>query len=206
MKTITPRILPLTLALVMILGMTSAFAAARTVAINKANFPDATFRTYVKRFDKNKNGKLEADELSSVERINVRGKKAIKSLKGIEYFTALGQLDYSNTSVSTLDVRRNTDLWLLHATKAPLTRLKLGRKDHLGELHVDGTKLASIDIVGCPTQLEAATSPDWEFWVSEGRHLLGWQRSPGHQHQHEADEGQQGRVHLCQAQDLKIHQ
>jgi len=103
----------------------------------------------------------------------VRGKKAIKSLKGIEYFTDLGLLDCSNTSVSTLDVRRNTDLWLLHATKAPLTRLKLGRKDYLGELHMAGTKLASIDIAGCPTQLEAATSPTWEFWVSKG--VIYWE-------------------------------
>jgi len=47
MKTITLRILALTLALVTILGLTSAFAAAKTVVINKANFPDATFRAYV---------------------------------------------------------------------------------------------------------------------------------------------------------------
>ena len=193
MKTITLRTLALTLTLVTILGLTSAFAATNAVTIDKTNFPDATFRTYVKQFDENGNGELEAAELRQVDWIDVNGKKAIKSLKGIEYFTALEalecsntsiksldvskntklvSLDCSNTSIKSLDVRKNSKLEILDCYNTPLTSIKLGTKKNLDELALSGTKLTSIDISGCRNQLEAVTDRTWSYTVSKG--VISW--------------------------------
>ena len=40
-----------------------------SVAINAANFPDANFRTYVKKFDKNSDNTLSSTEINSVTSI-----------------------------------------------------------------------------------------------------------------------------------------
>ena len=175
MKTITLRTLALALALVTILGLTSAFAATKTVDINKANFPDATFRKYVKQFDLNRSGALEAAELRKVDWIEVSNKTAIRSLKGIEYFTALEILQCYGTSIKTLDVsknrklknlgcaetniksldvRKNSKLEYLDIEDTPLTSIKLGRKDKLEMLLLSGTKLTSVDISGCSYIME----------------------------------------------------
>lgn len=188
MKPLALRILALTLVLVSILGLTSAFAATKTVDINKVNFPDTAFRKYVKQFDLNKSGALEAAELRKVDWIEVSDKTAIRSLKGIEYFTALEilqcsntsiktldvsmnrkleTLDCSNTSIKSLDVRKNSKLGCLHVEDTPLTSIKLGRKDDLWELDLSGTKLASVDISGCSGILETVTDPTWPYIVSK---------------------------------------
>ncbi len=47
MKHTAQRILALVLTLMMVLSVTTAFAAGQTVAINKKNFPDKAFRKYI---------------------------------------------------------------------------------------------------------------------------------------------------------------
>ncbi|MEG1841076.1 MAG: hypothetical protein RR213_07455, partial [Raoultibacter sp.] len=86
--------------------------AATGVAINETNFPDHTFRTYVKdNFDTEKNGKkdgiLEADEINDAIYIGVNG-KGITTLQGVEYLTNLTYLDCGKNQLTTLDVSKNT--------------------------------------------------------------------------------------------------
>ncbi len=90
--------------------------ATSGIEINEINFPDATFRNYVKsNFDTNKDGYLSKNEIAAVTTINVNN-KGILSLKGIEYFTALTELDCSNNNLTSLDVSANTSLTKLYCT------------------------------------------------------------------------------------------
>lgn len=58
-------------------------AAEGDVAINATNFPDANFRDYVKKFDKNGDNVFSRDELSGVWSIDCTNMQ-LTSLKGIE--------------------------------------------------------------------------------------------------------------------------
>ena len=70
-------------------------SAASDVAINEKNFPDKVFRKYVKeKFDSNKDNKLSSKEIAKAEEVviwyDVDG--MVKSLQGVEYLTALEDL------------------------------------------------------------------------------------------------------------------
>ena len=61
------------------------------VTIDNTNFPDANFRTVVKKFDTNQDSSLSDTEIAAVKKINCSN-KGITNLKGIEYFTSLNIL------------------------------------------------------------------------------------------------------------------
>ena len=62
------------------------------IAIDATNFPDETFRTYVKEnFDTTADDILTVSELEQVIEIDV-SLKEISDLTGVEYFTALKEL------------------------------------------------------------------------------------------------------------------
>ncbi|NCC44922.1 MAG: hypothetical protein EOM18_15390, partial [Clostridia bacterium] len=89
----------------------SALPTPRTgdIGINETTFPDETFRNYIKKVkDKDSDGSLSATEIAGVTEINVKDKTAITSLKGIEYFTALKELNCNSTGITSLDVSSNT--------------------------------------------------------------------------------------------------
>lgn len=72
------KLIKVILAFALIIGafsFNSSFAAGQDVEINETNFPDATFREYVKRFDNNRNGKLSTSEINVVKNIDVSEKK-----------------------------------------------------------------------------------------------------------------------------------
>lgn len=93
---------------VMLLEMgVGAFA---DVDINETNFPDANFRSYVSsNCDTDSSGTLSDAEIATVTDIDV-SYKAISSLKGIEYFTALTRLSCSKNKLTALDLSNNTAL------------------------------------------------------------------------------------------------
>ena len=156
MKTMK-RGLTLVLALLLALSAMSALAATKSVAINSKNFPDKTFRNYIlTKFDKDGNKKLSSAEISNVKSINLEEKNGIKNLKGIEYFTALTKLNCYQTSITKLDLSKNTKLKSLNVCETKLTSLKLGNQKYLANLDAtDISGLKSIDIGGCPKLLKA---------------------------------------------------
>ena len=80
------------------------------VAIDAANFPDETFRTYVKEnIDTTPDDILTVSELEQVTMIDVAFKE-IADLTGVEYFTALKELYCGGNNLTELDVRQNTTL------------------------------------------------------------------------------------------------
>ena len=81
---------------VLALACSTAFAS---VAINAANFPDATFRSYVSsNFDKNSDGTLSDAEIANIKQIDVSN-SGVANLIGIENFTALEKLSCSGNDL-----------------------------------------------------------------------------------------------------------
>lgn len=83
------------------------------------NIPDANFKEYLlENCDMNKDGRLtlsDAEKWNSSESVKTFevSNKNISSLKGIEYFTALEDLNCNNNQLTSLDVSNCTALtWL----------------------------------------------------------------------------------------------
>lgn len=126
-----------------------AFALA-DVKINKTSFPDSNFRTYVRQFDKNKNGILSNSELKAVKTINVSGQN-IGNMTGIQYFTSLTKLVCSNNPLTKLDVKKNNALKTLICNDTDVLRtVIIGKKTSLKRIELNEDALVSLDVSGCP--------------------------------------------------------
>ncbi len=124
---------------------TTVYAAA-DVAINAENFPDKNFRKYVSdNVDKDKNGKLSEKEISACKKIDCRGKD-ILSLKGIEFFTGLKDLNCLGNNLSTLDLSKNVSLDSLNCEVNVLTKLDVSKNVALEYLYCTGNELKTLDI------------------------------------------------------------
>lgn len=116
------------------------------LAIDETNFPDANFRSYVlASFDLNGDETLDDEEIANVKYI-FASSKTISSLKGIEYFTELNELDCGNNQLTSLDVSKNTKLVKLICAKNALTSLNTSHNPLLKKLDIYSNKLTSIDV------------------------------------------------------------
>ena len=132
---------------VMMCFIASSSAWAKTVAINKTNFPDAVFREYVSNnFDTNNDGKLTDAEAKAVTNIYLTGSK-LTNLRGIEYFTALTELYCYGNNLTSLDVSKNTALTELYCYDNMLTSLNVSKNTALTELYCYGNNLTSLDVI-----------------------------------------------------------
>ena len=129
---------------VMLLAMCAE--AWADVEINETNFPDANFRNYVlKERDTTKDGFLQDPEITSAQSLSFVGKE-ITSLKGIEHFTHLTELDCSGNQLTTLDLSKNTALTFLRCADNQLTTLDLSKNAALTELRCDNNQLKALDL------------------------------------------------------------
>lgn len=116
------------------------------LAIDETNFPDANFRSYVlASFDSNGDEKLDDEEIANVKYINAPA-KTISSLKGIEYFTELLELNCDNNQLTSLDVSKNTKLVKLICKENALTSLNTSHNPMLKKLDIYNNKITSIDV------------------------------------------------------------
>ena len=113
--------------------------------INETNFPDEEFRNWVLAQDYGKDGYLTDDEIASVKEINVYNKNIV-SLKGIEFFTALINLNCYNNQLTTLDVSKNTALIYLYCSGNQLTTLDVSKNTALKKLYCDYNNLTTLDV------------------------------------------------------------
>ncbi len=115
------------------------------LAINADNFPDQNFRVCLQSESYGKDYVLTPDEISSITEIGV-SEKSISSLKGIEYFTALTDIDCDGNQLTSLDVSKNTALkWLLcHSNQ--LTSLDVSKNTALWYLDCFRNQLTSLDV------------------------------------------------------------
>ena len=133
-------------------------SSALVAEINATNFPDEEFRKYLLSQSYGEDGKLTESEISKVTSISVSGKYSepgsIKSLKGIEYFTALKYLYCSYNQLTTLDISKNTALTSLSCNNNQLTSLDVSKLTALTSLDCDNNQLTSLDV----SRLTALTS------------------------------------------------
>ena len=87
---------------------TFVFANDEGISIDEDNFPDEYFRAYVDLYiDTDQDGKLSQEEADAVKIITCAKWQSISSLKGIEYFKNLKELDCSENCISELDISNN---------------------------------------------------------------------------------------------------
>lgn len=118
---------------------------AQNIEINEANFPDVNFRTYLLSQSYGQDGVLTPSEIQSVTLMSV-GNKYIKTLQGIEYFTALTRLYCDENQLSSLDVSKNTALTWLWCDFNKLTSLDLSKNTALTMLWCNDNQLTSLDV------------------------------------------------------------
>lgn len=144
----TSKLIKIILVFALIIGafsFNSSFAAGQDVEINETNFPDPTFREYVKRFDNNRNGKLSTTEINAVKNIDV-SEKNIKSIKGVEVFLELEELECVKNKISDINVSKNTKLKKLNCEWNELTNLDVTKNTSLIELRCGINHLTTIDL------------------------------------------------------------
>ena len=121
---------------------------AAGIAIDETNFPDTNFRNWLLAQDYGADGVLTEEEIAGITSIKVGGKN-IKSLQGIENFTALQELDCNKSQLEAIDLSHNIALTNLRCYANKLTSLDLSKNIALEELQCDNNQLTSLDVSGC---------------------------------------------------------
>ena len=121
--------------------------SAGDLLIDETSFPDANFRTFVKKFDIDENGYLSEAERNNVTGIDVLDK--MTTLKGIENFPNLLSLDCGGNPLTELDVSGNAKLETLLCSENSLTTLNLSGNTSLKILSCARNKLTSLTISNC---------------------------------------------------------
>ena len=161
------------------------------VAIDEEHFPDSNFRKFVKKYDRDKDGKLSQIELAKVTDLNcdksysgVTDDEKIKSLKGIEYFTSLKTLSCRRNLLTELDVSNNSELEYLECSENQLSALDVSNHQALKELSCAyNHQLSALDVSNCPAlkmleceathlgALDVSNHPALEKLYCDGAHL-----------------------------------
>jgi len=136
------------------------------VVINETNFPDENFRNFLLSESYGTDGMLTGAEISEIDYIDVSD-MGIKSLKGIEYFsalmylwcdenqlteidvsknTALAEFSCYNNQLKTLDISNNTALDYLDCGLNQLTALDVSKNTALTGLSCDYNQLTALDV------------------------------------------------------------
>ena len=115
------------------------------------NIPDANFKAVlVKNPSINTNGdtEIQVSEAAAYTAFINCTYWGISDLTGIEYFTALADLDCSNNKLTTLDVSNNIALTYLSCNGNQLTTLDVSNNTALESLYCDNNNLTSLDVSG----------------------------------------------------------
>ena len=116
------------------------------IALTDANFPDAKFLEYVKRFDTDGNGTLSQTERESVAVISLDSGGNISDLTGIELFPNLENLYCESNQLTSLDLSQNTALTKLDCALNPLTSLDVSNNPALTFLNCNYNQLTNLDL------------------------------------------------------------
>lgn len=145
-----------TLIAVMAFVILTVCCAFGEVAIDEEHFPDSAFRAYVVTyFDINRDGVLSNSEIEGAETIILSncfigsGIMRVKSLKGIEYLTALKRLDCSLNGLTYLDVSKNKALTDLDCSGNMLEKLNVSGCTALTRLDCSSNLLRELDVSSC---------------------------------------------------------
>ncbi|MCD8056029.1 MAG: leucine-rich repeat domain-containing protein, partial [Clostridiales bacterium] len=117
-----------------------------SVRLSEATFPDTMFRRYLRNYEGTDNNEwLTTSEILIITDVSVTGNK-IESLRGIEYLTALQNLDCSDNSLGELDLSENTKLKRLLCNGCSLTSLNVKSNTTLTYLDCGNNMLTELDL------------------------------------------------------------
>ncbi len=150
-----------------------ALAYSPNVEINETNFSDANFRSFIEQYNTNGDNYLSDNEISLVTSIDVSYKN-ICSLKGIEYFYNLTDLNCAVNNLTSLDFSYNTCLEKLVCSDNQLTELNLSNNSNLKELYCGTNQLTSLNISDCTSleKLDCSSNKLTELDVSKNTNLI----------------------------------
>ncbi|GEM_PF-7027682 len=129
------------------LFVTVPVMAASGIKIDEDHFPDDNFRAVIKgpEYDANGNGYLSSTEIGNVINIYCEG-EGIKSLKGVEYFTALQGLWCKDNSIKSIDLSKNKDLRGVWCSGNKLTSLDFSSNPELVWVYCHDNALTSLNV------------------------------------------------------------
>lgn len=118
--------------------------------INSSNFPDDNFRNYISTvFDPDGDGIITDDEIAGITGIEAVG-LGIKSMKGIEYFTALEYLTCDGNELTELDLSGNPELRGLSTNNNQLSSLNVSNNPKLYQVWLSFNFLTEADFTQNP--------------------------------------------------------
>ena len=123
----------------------SATFVSADVVINEENFPDEHFRGWVLSQEYGKDGVLTDEEIAGITNIWLYYKE-IQSLKGIEHFTALVELECCANQLTSLDVSKNVVLKRFGCGDNKLNSIDVSKNTMLEVFSCAGNILTSIDL------------------------------------------------------------
>lgn len=122
------------------------------IPIDEEHFPDANFRNYLLTDTESyytngygNDGVFTFEELESIRALIPAGMN-ISSLKGIEYFTNLGQLYAPMNQLAEINVSNNKNLWLLDVHTNRLNAIDLSENPNIRYLNIHHNQLLSVDV------------------------------------------------------------
>ncbi len=138
------------LALILCVSLSVGSSALAAVTIDSTTFPDSNFRNFIAttKFDKDGDRHLSDEEIASITELDLTlASTAMETLKGIEYLTALTELDcYRKGITGTLDLSQNLALESVRCYDNSITTLILGNNDVLKTLYCGNNRLRELDI------------------------------------------------------------
>ena len=123
------------------------------IPVSEDRFPDSVFRYYIETsIDTNGDKMLSNHEIGAVTSICLYAEmdgenyfKYVSSLKGIELFSALEELNCSHCRLTTLDLSANTELQEVNCSYNQLTSLKLSANKVLRKLNCSMNQLTVLN-------------------------------------------------------------
>ena len=163
-----------------------SFEGARAdVEINETNFPDPNFQDWLRQQEYGSDGYITDDEITWVETIEIPYNSGIASLQGIEFFTALTELDCSGNLLTSLNLSHNTELTSLSCGSNQLTSLDVSHNTKLTSLYCHINQLTSLDLskntkltsLNCDrnklTELDVSQNKDLNHLTCYGNQIQG---------------------------------
>lgn len=141
---------------------TASAAESAPVEINETNFPDPKFRAVIAGpdYDRDGNGVLDADEISRTINIHCDG-EGIKSIKGVEFFSALEGLWCMDNAIETMDLTQNKALHGVWCSGNKFTALDFSANPELEWVYCFDCNLTSLNVSNNPKMafIECNTNP-----------------------------------------------
>ena len=108
-------------------------------------FPDPNFDEQIRWIISKPTGDIFQSDIVWITSLDLAGRN-ISDLTGIEYFTALTELELRNNHLTSLDVSKNTALTHLKVSSNQLTSLDISKNIALTELELRSNHLTALDV------------------------------------------------------------